>query len=407
MTAAELRPYPFPYKAMMTVCSDLDETPDSARYFEIARFLNTEEETSAGKGVGLELGNTVYFDMPTDQFAYWNTDDAGRVMVRELVRSGHIDCFHSFGDLATSREHVQRALEELDKHGCRIECWVDHAAAPTNFGPDIMQGTGDIQGAPAYHADITHKHGVRYVWRGRVTSVIGQNRSRSLRGLFSFTNPLASARTIALESAKGALARVGNAKYAMHARNELLRPAMLRDGHRVFEFMRCNPYWGGVSGGATADALGDVMTGSFLRALVKRQGVCVLYTHLGKTRHPDALFSPSTIAALRQLAETAKSGDLLVTTTRKLLGFISSTRYIATKVTRDHSTESVVIDSSPLREKGMPCDLSGATFYVKNSKSARIIVDGVEVVEVQRNAADESGRESVSLPWRSLSFPQF
>ena len=38
-----------------------------------------------------------YFDMPPDQFAYWNTDDAGREMVRALIRSGHIDCFHSFG----------------------------------------------------------------------------------------------------------------------------------------------------------------------------------------------------------------------------------------------------------------------------------------------------------------------
>ena len=70
MNAAELRDFPFPYKAMMTICSDLDETPDRARYFEIARFLNTDAETPAGKGVGLEVGNTIYFNMPNDQFAY-------------------------------------------------------------------------------------------------------------------------------------------------------------------------------------------------------------------------------------------------------------------------------------------------------------------------------------------------
>ena len=56
-----------------------------------------------GPGVGLEVGNSIYFDMPPGQFAYWNTDDAGRAMVRALIRSGHIDCLHSFGDLATTR----------------------------------------------------------------------------------------------------------------------------------------------------------------------------------------------------------------------------------------------------------------------------------------------------------------
>jgi len=406
MKAVEPRAFPFPYKAMMTICSDLDETPDSASYFEIARFLNTEEETSAGKGVGLEIGNTIYFDMPNDQFAYWNTDDAGRAMVRKLIRSGHIDCFHSFGDLAISREHVQRALQELDEHGCRIECWVDHAAAATNFGPDIMLGTGDVPEAPAYHADLSYEHGVRFVWRGRVTSVIGQNRRRSIRGLFSYDDPAASARTIVIESIKGAMAKLGNTKYAMHARNDLLRPTSLRDGHRVYEFMRCNPYWGGVSGAATADGLADVLTDSFLQRLVQRRGACILYTHLGKTRDPDTFFSDETVAAFRRLSKAARTGDLFVTTTRRMLGYSVAVQHIAAKVRSDASGESIIVDTSALDEQNMPCDLSGVTFFVAHSKSARIIIDGVEVTDIQRNPADESGRESVSIPWRSLSFPQ-
>jgi len=406
MNAAELRAFPFPYKAMMTICSDLDKTPDSTRYFEIARFLNTDAETSAGKGVGLEVGNTIYFNMPNDQFAYWNTDDAGREMVRNLIRSGHIDCFHSFGDLAKNRDYAERALEELEKHGCRIECWVDHAAAPTNFGPDIMQGTGDIRGAPAYHADLTYEYGVRFVWLGRVTSIIGQNRSRSLRSLFSIGNPIASARTVAVEAAKGAFAKMGDVKYAMHGRNDVLRPVTLRDGHRVFEFMRCNPYWAGVSQGETANALGDVMTSAFLERLVQRQGVCILYTHLGKTDYPDTLFSEETIAALRRLADVANRGDLLVTTTRRVLGYCVAMQHIEAELVEVDSGETIFIDTSALNEQNMPCDLSGVTFYVKHSQSARIYVDGVEAVEVQRNAADECGHQSISIPWHPLSFPE-
>jgi hypothetical protein len=119
MDNVQVRPFPYPYKAMVAICSDLDGTLDRDQYLGIARFLNTEEATPAGKGVGLEVGNTLYFDMPDDQFSYWNTDDQGRAAVRRLIRSGHIDCFHSFGDLATARDHARRALEEAGPRGTR------------------------------------------------------------------------------------------------------------------------------------------------------------------------------------------------------------------------------------------------------------------------------------------------
>ena len=65
----KLRKYPYPYQAMLAICSDLDETPNKEIYFETARYLNTTEETSLGKGVGLEVGNTIYFDMPENNFS--------------------------------------------------------------------------------------------------------------------------------------------------------------------------------------------------------------------------------------------------------------------------------------------------------------------------------------------------
>ena len=120
-TGVAVRRIPYPYRAMLAICSDLDETPDRHVYEDTARYLNTHRMTSMGPGVGLEVGNTIYFDMPPDQFAYWNTDDAGRAMIQALIRSGHIDCFHSFGDLARTRGHAGRALDELARHDCRLE----------------------------------------------------------------------------------------------------------------------------------------------------------------------------------------------------------------------------------------------------------------------------------------------
>ena len=173
--AAPLRRLAYPYRAMLAICSDLDETLDRNVYWQILRFLNMTEDTVMGPGVGLEVGNSIYFDMPPGQFACGNTDEAGRQMVRALVRSGYIDCLHSYGDLATTRDHAHRSLDELAKHDCRLEVWVDHGTAPTNFGQDIMRGHGDEPGHPAYHADLSAAHGIRYVWRGRVTSVTGQD----------------------------------------------------------------------------------------------------------------------------------------------------------------------------------------------------------------------------------------
>ena len=400
-----LRKFPYPYQAMLAICSDLDETPDSRTYLEIARFLNTREETSIGNGVGLEVGNTIYFDMPNDQFAYWNTDDAGRAMVRNLIRSGHIDCFHSFGDLASTREHARRALEELQRHDCRIECWIDHAAVPSNFGADIMRGNGDVPGSDAYHADLSYDHGVRFVWRGRVSSVIGQDVRTSLGGLASTLHPLASARTLATEAAKIVLARRGNTKYAMHASNDLIRPSTLRDGHKVFEFMRCNPYWGGVSGAATAKGMANVLTAQFLRRLVDRQATCILYTHLGKVHSPGIIFGERTVAAFRSLADRVRSGEILVTTTRRLLGYRLHSTLVKCEVHDDLSGERILIDSARCKASGVPVELSGLTVYVTNADTARVILDDQELADVARNPPDATGRPSVSIPWRPLGFP--
>ena len=85
------RATPYPFRAMLAICSDVDETPDRRVYADIMRFLNTGRDTAMGPGVGLEVGNSIYFDMPAGQFAYWNTDEAGREMIRTLIRDGGLE----------------------------------------------------------------------------------------------------------------------------------------------------------------------------------------------------------------------------------------------------------------------------------------------------------------------------
>jgi hypothetical protein len=354
-----------------------------------------------GPGLGLEVGNSIYFDMGRDQFGYWNTDDAGRAMVRALIRSGHIDCLHSFGDLAATRAHAARALDELVQHDCRLQVWVDHAVAPSNFGADLMQGLGDVPSSPAYHADLTCQYGIQFVWRGRVTSVTGQDVRRRLRGVFRLRHPVASGMTLAKELIKGALGRAGNAKYAMHGPNRVLRPIRLRSGHGVWEFLRSNPTWRGVDRDATADGLFGVLSQELLNRLVEREGVCVLYTHLGKIRRPEEPFGPRTRAALRGLARSAHEGRILVTTTRRLLGYCRALGRVelATTVDGDDLRVDVTADAA-----NVP-DLSGLSVYVPDPARARLTINGHLVPIITRNGPDHTGRPSISVPRRPLEFP--
>jgi hypothetical protein len=390
---------------MLAICSDLDETPDGAVYWETMRFLNTTEVTSMGPGVGLEVGNSIYFDMPPEQFAYWNADDTGRATLRALLRSGHVDCLHSFGDLATTRRHAARALEELTRHDCRPTVWIDHATAPTNFGDDIMRGRGDLPRDEAYHADLTCAFGIRYVWRGRVTSVVGQDVRRSLRTISRLRHPVASAMTILKEHAKGFLAQRGSVKYAMHGPNRLLRETKLRDGRLVWEFMRVNPHWAGVSCGDTADGLAEVLTDSMLRALVQREGVVVLYTHLGKVHQHDEPLGPATRQALRRLACWQRDGSILVTTTRRALDYRRLTRTLGVSAVEAPDGLHVRVTThegttDPARE------LAGLTLYVPERTRVRLNVDGYDVPTLEYNGPDGTGRPSVSIPWAPLEFPR-
>ena len=408
-TSVQLRQVPYPYRAMLAICSDLDETPNRHVYWEILRFLNSDEDTAMGPGVGLEVGNSVYFDMPPGQFAYWNTDDAGREMIRTLIHSGHIDCLHSYGDLATTRQHAIQALDELDRNNCKLEVWIDHGTAATNFDSTIMQGHGDELDHEAYHADLTIHYGIKYVWCGRVTSIVGQDIPASLNGIFRLRHPVRSGRTLLKEAAKRKLAWKGNHKYVMHGSNETLRPTILRDKSPVYEFMRCNPHWGGVSSCDKGRHIGEVLTNGMLKRLIERGGTCVLYTHLGKIDDPNIPFNRKAVEAFHRLTEEFHAGRILVTTTRRLLGYRRAVSEISFDSKWDEKGLRIEInrrvdENSP--GKLSDTDLCGLTFYVPDPKATCMMIDGREVMDLKRNAPDHTGRPSVSLAWPLLEFPK-
>ena len=405
----QLRPYPYPYRCMLAICSDLDSTPNRQVYWEIMRFLNTTETTAMGLGVGLEVGNSIHFRAIPPQFSYWDTDDAGREMVHTLIHSGHIDCLHSFGECVHTRGEAKQALDELERHDCWLEVWVDHGSAVTNFGWDIMDGHGDEVGHMAYHADLTIPYGVKYVWRGRTTSVIGQDVPPRLAGIFKWNHPASSGRTFLKEIAKRSLALAGNQKYAMHGPNETIRPIRLRDGSAVYEFMRCNPHWGGISSCDEGRHIGAVLTREMLSRLVEREGTCILYTHLGKISDPRVPFDADATTAFRRLREEFLAGRILVTTTRRLLGYRRALREVTFATRLDGKSLHLEVNTESSKDWGgelSRADVAGLTFYVPDPANTSMTIDGQQVAELRCNHPDQTGRPSVSLPWARLEFPE-
>ena len=408
-----LRRYPYPYKAAMTICSDIDGTTTVERFLAIQEFLNTTEETSMGSGVGLEIGNT-FFPYPLDDdFGYFSSRSHDREVIETMIKAGYIDCIHSWGDGATTREQVLTGLKALEDSGCKLKVWVDHSRAPSDFGKDTTPGTGDVPDSPIYHADATLAYGIRFVWKGRGSNIVGHGVPFSLR---AFSNILDrhhlkdTTRSLVKEVAKITLAYAGKERFAIHANNKFMRIHTLTDGQQVYEFQRCNTYWQGQSYGHNSWGLAYVLRPQTLKALVKSKGVMVIYTHIGVGPEQPPYLPPETQAALRNLAEVHRAGEIYITTTARLLTYYVNHKYLLWSQETNDNDETVIRVygvADPLSGQHLPPveDLQGITFYVPDSSRAQIIVGDRLLEQIERHPADETGRQSVSIPRTFLTYP--
>ncbi len=403
-----LRRFPYPYRCALAICSDLDRTPNARAYEQLLCFLNTDRPTDFGPGVRLECANSIYFDMDPGQFAYWNATPAEQEMIRQHIWSGHVDVLHSYGDNARTREAAARALTELTKHDCRITVWVDHSKAPTNFGEDIMCGAGDVPTSPAYHADLTINYGIRFVWRGRVTSVIGQDIPHTVRGLFSAAHPFASARTALKESAKHRLGQAEDEKYRMHARNRLCRPALLRDGSKVIEFLRTNPHWKGVEHADTSEELAYVLSPRILDRLSEHGGAAILYTHLGKFFCEGCTDLGSAVTGFRSLAARFHAGEILVTTTSRLLRYVTARDALRFDVSRMGAVVAVHIryvhDAIDGKRPPTLAELQGITFATPGRREVEVLLPDGNPCSCQLHHTGDT--TYAQIPWSPLVFPE-
>ena len=88
---------------------------------------------------------------------------------------------------------------------------------------------------------------------------------------------------------------------------------------------------------------------------------------------------------------------------RKILIHINNTNPILD----EESDERKVLDDAGIEVSydGDSEDLDGLTFYVPEPENVRLYLNGCAVAALDRNGPDQTGKASISIPWRPLEFP--
>ena len=408
-----LRKFPYPFRAALTICSDIDHTTTLDRFLNIQNYLNKQTKTCLGIGIGLEIGNSFFPYTPDDSFSFFSSRREDQEVILTLIKAGFIDCIHSYGDGITNRGDVIRALEAFESAGANLDVWIDHSRAPSNFGKDTTQGEGDILNSPIYHADVTLKYGIKFIWKGRGSSIIGHGVPFSFQSfirIFDKNYPVYTGVNIAKEITKTILAYAGNKRFAIHRGNSLLRVTHLKDGQRVYEFQRCNNYWQGLSYGHDSVGLAYIIRPIALSDLTASEGTMIIYTHLGVGSLFPPYIAKETQYALRCLANAYHTGDIYITTTSRLLNYSINRSHLKWSFeSLGNNSVCIVINGveDPIfgLRKLTKEEAQGITFYVPDRQNARIFLAGEELSFVERNPTDHTGRESVSIPRNFLSYP--
>lgn len=403
-----IRPLPFPYTSALGLTVSPGEGLTLERYLEALKFLTTTENTALGEGLGLEVGGAYIFYPPSPEWtAYFNPPGPEGGTVRQiygaLIRSRTVDVLESFGmDEDFSREMAASALETLTTQGLTISTWADRFKSPDNLS--LSGGRGGQPNRLAYHLDLTAQAGLRFFWLGRTTPLLGQDTEISNQTFFSLYQPnrtIASSLEIMLAFGRHLGSVLTGSETDPIRNNRLLGPVTFRDGRKGMEYIRYLP------SSTEAVDLASQLGGNRLDKLQDLGGRIVVTSRLTPTGSGN-LFSPADLEILGKLKAANNDGRLLVTSTSRLLTLAASQNAVRWKVEEKDGEVLITIHEmdDPVSGPRPPdlAELAGLTFYVQDSTKARIFLEEHEV-EVVRNLLDETGHESISLPWPRHRFP--
>ena len=402
----KVRKFPYPYKCAFSISSDIDNASSLEFFVHFMDFFNSENQTIYGSGLGLEVGNSFWFfnGSRSTQLSYFeglsNQETRLAPIIRLFLQSGHIDSLHSWGNFdkgGFKRYHADICMNVLNKNNFDIPVWINHGIG-LNYQKigDYPNMHGDDPNHSCYHTDVLLEAGCEYVWTGKTTHIIGQNGKKNVSLITK------SAIQWFLKQTK-----YWNVKDPIYNNdNNLINPLFLRDGNKVWEFIRFINSWGN-AGELDLSEFTEQINIKNLTRLIKNEGVMILYTHFNENltdNIPNMLYK--NLLALRDMV---KRKDILMATTSRILKYWEISNHISFNVQNFDDKVIIVINDDldcPIGKKPINrSHLNGLTFYTVNSKPHNVIFKN-KLCKTTLNPPDKTGQKSLSIPWERLEYPQ-
>ena len=343
--------FPYPYKAMLTICSDIDGTKLESfeRYHTL---LNTRGRVyDKYDGVGLDVADTfwVYSGRSSKKsMAMFGGKNFKEPTFAEDIKKywdmGYIDAIHSFGNFSKkgniTRRYAKKAWKAMQEYGVMPEIWINHGDSNNvdNFGNVSMRyQQGDDKTSEAYHTDISIPNGIRFVWNSQGSDQFGM-------------------------------------EYPLY-------PITLLDGQKVWGFNRYTneEIDGKVIWKWIPFCVNEVLSDENLQSLIDNEQYAIYANHLGS----DKIY-PHSVEAYERLRKAQDDGDILVARTSRLLKYAVAQKFMRfEKSINDDGTIvfNILSIDDPMLGEYIPTieDLRGITF--KSNRLAKITLCGVEISE--------------------------
>lgn len=380
---------PPPYRKMLAFNSDVEFTtwPNQLRLMR----LFAEK--------GLETAHSFWFFCdPAGTWRLFEDDLAwtkeGRAAL-SLLRAGALDTLHAFGGVLHfqgndfERSQILSGYERLESEGVHVRIFSNHGTTSDtqNLGGLAWSGQsgtgtdyqkGDVLGDRRYHLDRTVAHGVKFYW-------VDIDRSRR-----QYVFQPSFGRDIGLDP------------------EALFVPQTFRDGTPGLRYRRtdCELDPDAVNLGAQINRILEA----------PQSGFSVIYNHFGVTRSPEGkplqnpppFFNQDTYDALDLLAEAQRRGEVLVTTTERLLFYAVMQAMQPWRLGRQQNGRRVIEVFSHFDVHGVPFEvtwerMAGVYFPAGEARSV-VLRLGSEERELDSHVLD--GARYFGVPWQIRDFRQ-
>jgi len=384
----KLLKFPYPYKSWFALSNDPDYTT-MERWDELHRFLWEELKLPLSDSLFVKSFNK---NIPGQV----NLFDNGMAILRHSY-----DTIHTWGDYVSAekvfnRKDAKEASKLLLQNNIKPSVWVDHSSFVGNFIMNSSKGAEshllDAAGYryvnPNYSIDIAHKMGIRYLWDGQVSDsikvepVIYKRRYLDRLSEWIFIN------------SKRVLSRLFNLRLIKDNHSELnnhaLKVVEFEKGIKMYLFRRFGSWRD-----AHIDGVPNLINRKNLENLVKKESICVFYTHLGKKKADKVTdkihIPPKTADSFTLLKRYYDDKKIKVSSLSGLLDYVVLRDSLKIEDSRIISFRSDGIRFNPLHAS----DLSGHSFSFNISKGISLSdisvrIDSAEVSDY-RVVTDEPG----------------